>query len=169
MTRIACQRATLLGAVLVLLALAAWQWRTDQKAAIGTLLTVPPAAIAHIALRFDQGPTRHYARRDGHWWQTDGTATRADAGRLGELAAVAAAPVASWRAASEFQPAAIGLAPPLAVLRLDGQLLEFGAIAAIGPLRYVRVGQRVALIPARYTPRPASGQVRQAGSQQGSP
>ncbi len=169
MTRAVRQRLIGLGAVLALLALAFWQWRADQQAAIGTLLAVSPPTIAHIAIAFGNGPTTHYARRDGHWWQTDGTAARADDGRLGELAAVAAAPVASWRAASEFQPDAIGLAPPQVVLQLDGQTLEFGAIAAIGPLRYVRVGPRVALIPARYTPRPITGLARQAGSRQASP
>jgi hypothetical protein len=39
------------------------------------------------------------------------------------------------------------------VLTLDGQTLAFGINAVTGPQRYVRVGERVALVSARYMPR----------------
>ena len=78
-------------------------------------------------------------------------------------ASTAAAPVMSWRAASEFNPAKIGLHPPQAILRLDGQTLEFGETVVTGAQRYVRVGQRIALVPARFSPRPPTSTVRQAG------
>jgi hypothetical protein len=41
-------------------------------------------------------------------------------------------------------------------LELDGRSLDFGTTAVTGPLRYVRVGARIALVPLRYTPRPAA-------------
>ncbi|MDN4481915.1 hypothetical protein QQX02_13370, partial [Demequina sp. EGI L300058] len=57
---------------------------------------------------------------------------------------------------ADFDAAKLGLAPPLAQLALDGQVLDFGTTAVTGPLRYVRAGHRIALVPLRYTPRPAT-------------
>lgn len=164
MTHAGRQRVAVLAGVLALLILAFWQWRSDARAAPGTLLDMAPSAIGRISLRLGNAPAMHYEQRDGHWWRVDGVPHAADDGRLAELAATAAAPVASWRATADFDLARIGLAPPQAVLQLDGQTLQFGEVAAIGPLRYVRVGDRVALVPARYAPRPPTGHVRQAGS-----
>ncbi|MEO8810132.1 MAG: hypothetical protein ABI386_07800 [Rhodanobacter sp.] len=159
MTRASRQRLGLLVIVLVLLGLAAWQWRFDANRAPGSVLALAPEQITHVALSLGNAPAMHYAKRDGHWWQVDGAPARADDGRLAELAETAAAPVLSWRAASDFNPAKIGLAPAQAILTLDGQTLEFGETAATGAQRYVRVGQRIALVPARYSPRPPTGRV----------
>ncbi|WP_243040152.1 hypothetical protein [Dyella sedimenti] len=154
------QRLWLAGAAVALVAAAAWQWRRDADAAPGTLLRMAPSAVTEVTLQLGNGPAEHYARRDGHWWRTDGTAVRADDGRLGELADTAAAEVLGWRAAGDFEPARIGLVPPLAVLSLNGQRLDFGETAVTGPQRYVRVGDRVALISVRYTPRPATNEAQ---------
>lgn len=159
MQRASRQRVGWVVAVLALLALAAWQWRSDASAEPGSVLDLPPEQVTRIALGIGGAPALHYEKRDGQWWQTDGTPRRADDGRLAELAATAAAPVLAWRAASDFDPARIGLAPPQAVLNLDGHTLEFGATAATGAQRYVRVGQRIALLPEHYSPRPPTGQV----------
>ncbi|HUH30816.1 MAG TPA: hypothetical protein VLZ55_05570 [Rhodanobacter sp.] len=163
MQRATRQRVGVFLAVLVLLALAAWQWQHDARNATGSVLTLAPERITHIALTIGATPAMHYAKRDGHWWRVDGTPVPADDGRLAELANTAAAPVMSWRAASDFDPAKIGLHPPQAILSLDGQTLEFGATVVTGAQRYVRVGQRMALVPERFSPRPPTGTVRQAG------
>lgn len=154
MKRAARHRGLLLLGVAVLLALALSQLRHDQEAAPGMLLALDPATITHVELRLQHAPVEHYAKRDGHWWRTDDTPARTDDGRLDELTQIAQAPVLSWRPAHDFDPAKIGLQPPAAVLRLDGQTLEFGETAVTGPQRYVRVGPRVALVSVRYTPRP---------------
>ncbi|HEY8683449.1 MAG TPA: hypothetical protein VIM06_09780, partial [Rhodanobacter sp.] len=125
----------------------------------GSLLPMDPASIRHVALTLAGTPTMHYEKRAGHWWRTDGTAARSDDGRLAELTEIAAAAVLSWRPASDFQPAKIGLAPALAVLDLDGHALAFGETSVTGPQRYVRVGDRVALVSVRYMPRPPTGTV----------
>lgn len=161
MQRASRQRLGWVVAVLALLALAAWQWRHDASAEPGSVLDLAPEQVTRIALGIGGAQALHYAKRDGHWWQTDGTPRRADDGRLAELAATAAAPVLSWRAASDFDPARIGLTPPEAVLSLDGRILEFGSTAATGAQRYVRVGQRIALLPEHYSPRPPTGKVRE--------
>jgi hypothetical protein len=147
------RRLLLLLAVLALLALAGWQLQHDASQGTGNLTGIDPAAIDHIALSLPGAPTLHYEKRDGHWWRTDGTPARANDARLSDLANTAAAHVLSWRPASDFDPAKIGLAPPQAVLDLDGQKLEFGETSVTGPQHYVRVGQRIALVSSRYMPR----------------
>jgi hypothetical protein len=154
MKRTARQRWVLLAAVAALLVLALWQWQRDAGHANGALTTLDPAAISHISLALPDAATLHYEKRDGHWWRTDGTARRvADDDRLRDLADIAAARVLSWRPLADFESAKIGLAPPHAVLTLDGRTLVFGVNAVTGPQRYVRVGERVALVSARYMPR----------------
>lgn len=153
MKRATRQRLFLLLVVAALLMLAAWQLRRDAQSDPGMLLALDPASINHISLILPGTAALHYEKRDGHWWRIDGTPARAIDGRLNELASTAAAHVLSWRPASDFDPAKIGLTPPQAVLELDGHTLEFGESSVTGPQHYVRVGQRVALISTRYMPR----------------
>lgn len=142
---------------MALLVLAAWQWRKETLESPGTLLAVEPASIQQVSLRIGTAPAQHFAKRNGHWWRTDGPAIRADDGRLNELAQTAAAAVLRWRPASDFDPARIGLKPPSASVTLDGHVLDFGETSVTGPQCYVRVDGRVALISLRYTPRPIAG------------
>ncbi|WP_426662079.1 hypothetical protein [Rhodanobacter aciditrophus] len=150
MKRAARARLSMLAGVAALLALALWQWQRDAHGAPGTLLALDPAAITDVTLRLGDTPAAHYAKRDGHWWRADGN--RADDRYLDRLAAAAAAPVLQWRAAADFDAAKIGLAPPQAVLSLDGRRLAFGAMSATGPQCYVQVGARVALVSLRFMP-----------------
>ena len=154
MRRKARQRWIVAGIALALVALAATQYLHDQREAPGTLLGLEPAAITSVTLTLPGQPPESYRRRAGHWWQADGQ--RADDGRLQELTEIAQAPVVGWRPASDFDAAKIGLAPPVARLALDDRVLDFGTTAVTGPLRYVRVGDRIAMVPLRYTPRPAT-------------
>jgi hypothetical protein len=147
------QRLILLLAVLALLVLAGWQLQRDARNETGPLTAIDPASVTHITLTLPGAPAMHYEKRDGHWWRTDDTPARANDARLSDLADAAAAHVLSWRPASDFDPAKIGLAPPKAVLDLDGQTLEFGESSVTGPQHYVRVGQRIALVSERYMPR----------------
>ncbi|HEY9131606.1 MAG TPA: hypothetical protein VIM98_07590 [Dyella sp.] len=159
MKRKARQRIVLLLGVAVLVMAAAWQWQRDRQQEPGTLLSLDPAEVTRIGLQFQQAPMHRYSRHDdGHWWTADeGPAMRADDGRLAELSQIAAAAVLQWRPLQDFSPQKIGLAPPLAVLELDGRRVEFGETSVTGPQRYVRVDGRVALVPLRYTPRPMDG------------
>ena len=153
MKRSTRQRLFLLLAVLALSLLAGWKWQRDARNETGNLTALDPAGISRITLTLPGAPTLHYEKRDSHWWRTDGTPVRAIDARLSDLADTAAAHVLSWRPASDFEPAKIGLAAPRAVLVLDGQVLEFGESSVTGPQHYVRVGQRIALVSSRYVPR----------------
>ncbi|MEP6897270.1 MAG: hypothetical protein ABI870_01955 [Rhodanobacter sp.] len=152
MKRAARQRLLMLVVVGTLLLIVAWQWQRDARSEAGTLTALDPAGIHHIVLTLPGAAAMHYEKRDGHWWRIDGKPVRAVDGRLADLAGTASANVLGWRPASDFDPTKIGLAPARAVLELDGQSLEFGEMSVTGPQHYVRVGQRVALVPARYMP-----------------
>ena len=150
MKRAARSRLLMLLGATALVALALWQWQRDERHAPGRLLALDPAAIAQVTLQLGDAPAAHYAKHGGHWWRDDGR--RADDRYLDSLAATAAAPVLQWRAAGDFDAAKIGLAPPQAVLTLDGQRLAFGAMSTTGPQCYVQAGGRVALVSLRFMP-----------------
>ena len=152
MKRAARQRLLLLLAVAALLLLAGWQLRRDALSAASDLTALDPVRISRVTLSLPGAPTLHYEKRAGQWWRTDGTPARAIDSRLDALTQIASAPVLSWRPASDFDPAKIGLSPPQAVLTLDGQTLAFGETSVTGPQHYVRVGQRIALVSLRYMP-----------------
>ena len=153
MKRAARTRLFMLLGVAVLVAAAVWQRQRDDRNLPGKLTTLDPATITQLALQLGDTPVVRYTKSDGHWWRADGQ--RADDRYLTTLADTAAAPVLQWRAAGDFDAAKIGLAPPQAVLTLDGQRLAFGAMSATGPQCYVQVGARVALVSLRFMPQPA--------------
>jgi len=153
MKRASRHRLLLLVAASLLLITAGWQWQHDEAQAAGNLSKLDPANIQRIALTLPGAASLHYEKRGDHWWRTDGTPMRVNDARLNDLTDIAAAPVLSWRAASDFDPAKIGLKPPRATLVLDGQTLDFGEGSVTGPQHYVRIGQRIALISTRYMPR----------------
>lgn len=130
------------------------QWRRDQASAPGTLLPLDPASITRIDVAVHGQTVQHYVKRGDHWWRLDPAPVRADDGRLDDMAAIATAPVAQWRQAAELDAAKIGLKPPALVLSLNGHRIAFGALTPFGPARYVRVGDRIAVIGAQYAPRP---------------
>lgn len=154
MKRARRQALWLLLGVAALAALAVWQWRADRAAAPGALLALDPQSVTRVELVMHGQAPQRFEKRDGHWWAMTPTPRPADDGRLDDIAAIAAAPVLRWRAAADFDMAKIGLDPPALVLQLDGQRVAYGAMAVFGPQRYVRVGDRVALVSARYAPRP---------------
>lgn len=158
MTRRGRQRLLVLILAAGLVAAVVWQTRHDASSAVAASLSpLDPARIDHVELTFRGGPKQAFTRRDGQWYADERPTEPIDGGKLDELASMAAVPAFSWRPASDFDPAKLGLAPPLATLRLDDTELEFGEPAAVGEQRYVRVGDRIALVPLQALPRPMSG------------
>lgn len=146
----------LVAAVVVLIAAAWWQVRSDRAAAPGILLPLAPDNITRVTLDMGNAPAEHYIKRGEHWWRIDqATPIRADDKHLVELLRIAAAPVQSWQPASNYDLAKIGLAPPQAKLELDDETLRFGAMTAIGHNVYVQVDERIGIVSLRYMPRPA--------------
>lgn len=163
MKRVARRQLWLLLAVIALVAAAWWQVRSDRQAAPGTLLPLKPEQITHVAVESGTAPAEHYVKRGAHWWRIEQTnAERADDRRLDELTRIAAAPVQSWQPAGHFEADKIGLSPPQATLRLDGETLRFGGATAIGRNVYVQAGERIGIVSLRYMPRSAQSQTIQA-------
>lgn len=153
---------TLLGSLaLVVLVLLAWaQWRADRAAAPGTLLTIAPPRIDRIDIALPGQPAQHFVRRDGHWWRQGNKPKRAGGdGWLDRAAQIAAAPVRRWRPVRDLDLHTLGLEPPRLTLWLNGRRLDYGILTPFQPDRYVRVGDRVAVIPAQYTPQPKARKV----------
>ena len=142
--------------VVAFLALAMWLqvFHDNSRAQQQMLSTLDEAAITHMELAFRGGTRTSWTRHDGTWKLDGSPGAAVDQGRLEDLVNLAAAPVDSWRPVSDFDVAKLGLAPPLATLKLNDTTLEFGEPAAIGQLRYARVGDRIALIPLQALPRP---------------
>ncbi len=146
------RRILVAAAVLLLLGAVGWQWHADEAdAREHTLTSLDPDTATHMAVSLKGLPDQHFERRNGRWVNLDTAAT--DEGRAEELASLAATPVTDWKPATDFDPAKVGLAPPIAVLTIDSTRIEFGEMTALGKQRYARVGQRVAFVPAQALPR----------------
>ncbi|RAP57168.1 hypothetical protein [Oleiagrimonas sp. MCCC 1A03011] len=156
------------GAALIALVGLAWlQWRSDVAAAPGTLLKIDPAQVRQIeVIRPGHSPV-NYRRHDGHWWRQTPAAQQqvADAERVNGMAALAAAPVQRWLDESQPDLHNLGLKPPQLILRLNGHELDYGVMTPFGPNRYVRVGDRIAVVHAQYAPRAAAAKRITADSQ----
>lgn len=145
-------RLVVIAIVVLLLAAVGWQWHADEAdAREHTLTSLDPDTATHMAVSLKGLPDQRFERRNGRWINPDAATT--DEGRAEELVSLAATPVGDWKPATEFDPAKIGLAPPVAVLTIDGTRIEFGEMTALGKQRYARVGQRIAFVPAQALPR----------------
>jgi len=148
-------RSRLIGLLVLtlLVGAVAWQWHVDESdARAHTLTPLDPEAITRIEVAFKGSTPQRFERRDGRWI-AEGNGSVVDQGRLNDLAALAATPVSDWKPSAAFDPAKIGLAPPIAVLVLDDVRIDFGDLAALGRQRYARVGNRIAFVPAQALPR----------------
>lgn len=139
-------------AAVVLVAAVLWSGRRAYLRDPPTLTPLAPDAVTRIELDIPPIAPQVFVRdRDG-WQRTAPSAARADGARVERLANLAATPVARWIAADQITPAKVGLDHPSATLVLAGTRLEYGGLTAIDDLRYVRVGNKVALVPRQYSP-----------------
>ncbi len=152
MRRVARQRIGLSLTVIVLVAIVLWLGLRDYRLSPPALTELDVDAISHIELVVAGTPPQIFVKRDGHWWRTTPTSMRGNDARLQRLADLAATPVARWTKQGEFDPAKIGLSSPAATLTLDGVTLHYGALSALNNLRYVAVGERIALVPRQDSP-----------------
>ena len=152
MKRALRNRLLLSCAVVVLAALVLWFGWRDQRRAPLAVTELDTQAISRIELTVGKGTPQAFEKRNGHWWRIAPTKARGNDERMQRLANLAATPVARWLRDAEFDPVKIGLAPPAATLVLDGVRLRYGALSALDELRYVQVGDRVALVQRQYSP-----------------
>ena len=137
---------------IMLVAVVLWVGRREYLGEPPTLTPLDPDAITKIELDIPSIAPQVFERRADGWWRVRPSEARADAARVQRLAKLAATSVARWVPWSDITPAKVGLDHPSAALVLNGVRLEYGGLTAIDDLRYVRVGDQVALIPRQYSP-----------------
>ena len=126
-------------------------------------IEAPPETPAITALKLDDVHRMHVNRplRDdlvlirrspGNWIIDRPAPLPANDFKVRALARLAEQkPVRSY-AAADMDLAALQLSPPYATIFLNDTAVEFGSLEPIDNLRYVRVGERVHLIPDNYLP-----------------
>jgi hypothetical protein len=152
MTRAKRPLAILALIAVVLVAAVLWVGRRDYLRDPPALTAIDPTHVTHIALDIPPVAPQAFEKRDGGWWRVQPSSARADAARVDRLARLAATPVTRWLSVADVTPSRLGLEHPSATLTLDGVRLEYGALTALDELRYVRVGDKVALVPRQYSP-----------------
>ncbi len=135
-----------------LVAAVLWLGRRDYVRDPPALTALDPAAVTRVELDIPPAVPQVFEKRADGWWRVEPGEMRASDARLQRLANLAATPVARWLAASAVDAAGAGLTPPSATLVLDGVRLRYGGLSALDELRYVRVGDKVALVPRQYSP-----------------
>ncbi len=152
MTRANRNLAILAAVALVLVAVVLWQGRRAYRQHPPTITELAPGAVTRIELDIPPIAPQVFERRAGGWQRIQPSAAQADDARVQRLARLAESPVARWISVSAISPAKVGLEHPSATLVLDGVRLEYGGLTALDNLRYVRVGDQVALVPRQYSP-----------------
>ena len=117
-----------------------------------TLTALDPGAVTRIELDIPGIASQVFERRADGWWRVKPSAARADDARVQRLARLAATPAARWIPVSDVPLSNIGLDRPSATLVVNGTRLEYGGLTAIDDLRYVRIGDKIALVPRQYSP-----------------
>ena len=129
-----------------------WIGRREYLRDPPTLTPLDPDAMTKIELDIPAIASQVFERRADGWWRVQPSEARADDARVQRLANLAATSVARWIPSSDITLSRIGLEHPSATLVLNGVRLEYGGLTAIDGLRYVRVGDKVALVPRQYSP-----------------
>jgi len=136
----------------VLVAAVLWVGRREYLRDRPAVTALDPDAVTKVELDIPPVAPQVFEKRHGGWWRVKPSEARADDARVQRLANLAATPVSRWMAASRMDLSKVGLAHPSATLVVNGVRLEFGGLTAIDELRYVKVGDKIALVPRQYSP-----------------
>jgi hypothetical protein len=129
-----------------------WVGRREYRRDPPTLTPLDSGAVTKIELDIPPVAPQVFEQRHGGWWRVEPAEARADDARVQRLANLAATPVSRWMAAAGTNLTKVGLEHPSATLVLNGARLEYGGLTAIDELRYVKVGDKIALVPRQYSP-----------------
>ena len=146
-------RQTLLLALItgIAAALVWWVVQHEQEARPAPLTDLDAAVVRRLSVSNAHKPPRRFERAaDGAWWMREPYHLPAHADAVARLLAIASARPRT-PPQERPDPAKLGLAPPQAVLELDGQRLEFGITDTINGDRYVRSAAGIALVPDRFS------------------
>ncbi|MGA7801654.1 MAG: DUF4340 domain-containing protein [Gammaproteobacteria bacterium] len=142
----------LLGAVT--LGLVAWlqPGKKPPKPAV-TVTSIKPADITRIELKRADRADLSFERRGAHWYITGKRDLPAAQFAVAGLLRLADQQVSRSYPLSKMDPAQLKLDKPQASVRFNkGPLIQFGTTDAIEGDRYLRVGDRIYLVPDDYQP-----------------
>ncbi|HVF34669.1 MAG TPA: DUF4340 domain-containing protein [Candidatus Saccharimonadia bacterium] len=151
MTRETWRTWILVGVVAVLGAGAIAEQARERRRAPKPLLRLDLSQVHEIERTCAGCDRLVLLKRQGAWELTQPYYAPADARKVAELGAIASAPVRQRFAPGTRDPAAIGLAPPSATLKLGTRTLEFGAAVPPHQDRYVRAGEVLGLVQDRFS------------------
>ena len=124
------------------------RWLEAQR-----LTDIDPVTIKSLVVRCDSCTTRRFERTTSGWRMLEPYALPASPGAIAHLLSIARAPVHTWLSASDHDPDRLGLRPAQVTLQLDTTRIDIGNEDPIDHDRYVRVGQRLARVPDRFSAR----------------
>ncbi len=172
----------LVGVVAMLGAGALAEQARERRRAPKPMMQIERSETTSIERRCASGCVRLVLlKRQGAWELTEPWFAPADADKIEQLTAIAAAPLKQRWEREALIPADIGLEPPFASLKLGPRLIEFGDAVPGHQTRYVRVGSMLGLVQDRFSalltgppesfvdPRPLAGVVPVSGSHLGQP
>ena len=139
----------LLGAIVATLAVLAFLETRQDAASVPTLPGPAPEAVQSIRIEH-AGETLRLERVDGRWRLAGEPSLPALQGRVDRLLALARARIERAYPADRAKASQLGLDPPKARVQWDpdGFRLDIGGTDPVEGLRYVRYGDRIALISA---------------------
>ncbi len=124
------------------------RWLDAQR-----LTDIDPATINSLLVRCESCATRRFERTGAGWRMLEPYALPASREAVSRLLAIARAPVRTWLTASDYDPTRLGLQPAQITLQLNATRIDIGNEDPIEHDRYVRVGQRLARVPDRFSAR----------------
>ncbi|MDO6460526.1 hypothetical protein Q4485_07455 [Granulosicoccaceae sp. 1_MG-2023] len=129
--------------LLVLLGLGSVFFRSESTPHLSTLNS---ADASELHFELADGRAAALQKRDDGWYLTAPWQRRADASRVQVLLTVLTLPAPVVYSPDELAPAEAGLDKPAGVLNINGTRFEFGRADATQRRRYVRSGDRIALL-----------------------
>lgn len=137
----------LLGTVAVLALVAYYQPGQDAKTMPGKLTALQPDQVERIRIERRLRPPLALKRTAQGWVIERQPPLPADDFQVGSLTRLASQEAVRSYAAAELDPAALQLDPPASSVTLNDIRLDFGTLEPLDGLRYVRVGDRIHLVP----------------------
>lgn len=136
----------MLTGVLILAAVTFYKPGIEPPADIAPLTDLDSNRVEHIRIVRSDGSVSLERRGDG-WWVSGDMPIPADQTQVNRLLQLTSLKPERSYPDTELDPAKLDLEPPLATLHFDDTELQFGDTDPLDHLRYVRVGDRISLIP----------------------
>jgi len=142
---------SLLGATVILAALAVWRPGIDQPVALPPLTTIKAGQIKRIAIKRNKTDTIELELFNSDWRMAKPVSGRANVYMVNDVLRILSAKnQQSLPAVAIEQLDRYGLGKPTTTLRLDQLEIRFGNTNPVNSLRYVMLQQQVAMIDNRY-------------------